>query len=95
MSLDFACWRPQKARAPSGRIPAASRALFQAGLCPASPLQHHPCARCLCRHKKTLKRRPFCFVTFANKEDAERALAESGLEIAGVPIKNLTMVEDR
>ena len=36
-----------------------------------------------CRHKKTLKRRPFCFVTFANKEDAERALAESGLEIAG------------
>ncbi|KAL4425849.1 hypothetical protein ABPG75_009865 [Micractinium tetrahymenae] len=47
------------------------------------------------RHKKTLKRRPFCFVTFANKEDAERALAESGLEIAGVAIKNLTMVEDR
>lgn len=46
-------------------------------------------------HKKTLKRRPFCFVTFANKEDAVRALAESGLEIAGVAIKNLTMVEDR
>lgn len=47
------------------------------------------------RHKKTLKRRPFCFVTFASKEDAQRALAESGLEIGGVPIKNLTMVEDR
>lgn len=47
------------------------------------------------RHKKTLKRRPFCFVTFATKEDAQRALAESGLEIGGVPIKNLTMVEDR
>jgi RNA recognition motif-containing protein len=47
------------------------------------------------RHKKTLKRRPFCFVTFANKEDAERALSMSGLEIGGVAIKNLTMVEDR
>lgn len=47
------------------------------------------------RHKKTLKRRPFCFVTFANKEDAQRALSESGLEIGGVAIKNLTMVEDR
>ena len=47
------------------------------------------------RHKKTLKRRPFCFVTFVTREDAERALAESGLEICGVAIKNLTMVEDR
>ena len=47
------------------------------------------------RHKKTLKRRPFCFVTFANKESAQRALAESPLSICGIPIKNLTMVEDR
>jgi hypothetical protein len=47
------------------------------------------------RHKKTLKRRPFCFVTFAMKDSAERALAESPLSICGIPIKNLTMVEDR
>lgn len=47
------------------------------------------------RHKKTLKRRPFCFVTFATRESAERALAESPLNICGIPIKNLTMVEDR
>jgi hypothetical protein len=47
------------------------------------------------RHKKTLKRRPFCFVTFAARDAAERALAESPLHICGVPIKNLTMVEDR
>ncbi|KAG7675276.1 hypothetical protein Ndes2526B_g08144 [Nannochloris sp. 'desiccata'] len=47
------------------------------------------------RHKKTLKRRPFCFVTFAVKDSAERALAESPLSICGIPIKNLTMVEDR
>lgn len=47
------------------------------------------------RHKKTLKRRPFCFVTFSNRESAERALHESPLNMCGVPIKNLTMVEDR
>lgn len=47
------------------------------------------------RHKKTLKRRPFCFVTFASRDSAERALAESPLNICGIPIKNLTMVEDR
>lgn len=63
--------------------------------CAAFPLHDILRAPRWCRHKKTLKRRPFCFVTFANKQDAERALAESGLEIAGVPIKNLTMVEDR
>lgn len=47
------------------------------------------------RHKKTLKRRPFCFVTFATREAAELALSESPLSICGIPIKNLTMVEDR
>ncbi|GAB4824087.1 hypothetical protein N2152v2_011133 [Parachlorella kessleri] len=47
------------------------------------------------RHKKTLKRRPFCFVTFSSVEAAEHALAESPLNICGIPIKNLTMVEDR
>ena len=47
------------------------------------------------RHKKTLKRRPFCFVTFATRDAAELALAESPLNICGIPIKNLTMVEDR
>lgn len=47
------------------------------------------------RHKKTLKRRPFCFVTFATKESADRALEESPYNICGIPIKNITMVEDR
>lgn len=47
------------------------------------------------RHKKTLKRRPFCFVTFGNIECANRALQESPLNICGIPIKNMTMVEDR
>ena len=47
------------------------------------------------RHKKTLKRRPFCFITFATKDSAERALDESPLNICGIPIKNITMVEDR
>ena len=47
------------------------------------------------RHKKTLKRRPFCFVTFSNLECAKIALRESPLNICGIPIKNLTMVEDR
>lgn len=47
------------------------------------------------RHKKTLKRRPFCFVTFEKLECAQKALAESPLNICGFPIKNLTMVEDR
>lgn len=47
------------------------------------------------RHKKTLKRRPFCFVTFNARDCAERALNESPLNICGIPIKNLTMVEDR
>lgn len=47
------------------------------------------------RHKKTLKRRPFCFVTFGNIDCASRALQESPLNICGIPIKNMTMVEDR
>lgn len=47
------------------------------------------------RHKKTLKRRPFCFVTFATEEAARKALAETPLNICGMPIKNVTMVEDR
>lgn len=47
------------------------------------------------RHKKTLKRRPFCFITFASRESAERALSETPLNICGIPIKNVTMVEDR
>lgn len=47
------------------------------------------------RHKKTMKRRPFCFVTFAARDGAERALAQSPLQICGIPIKNLTIVEDR
>lgn len=47
------------------------------------------------RHRKTLKRRPFCFVTFSTREAAERALAESRPHICGIPVKTLTMVEDR
>ena len=47
------------------------------------------------RHKKTLKRRPFCFVTFDRLEAAQSALSESPLNICGFPIKNLTIVEDR
>eukprot|EP00890_Picochlorum_soloecismus_P001567 jgi/Picsp_1/2410/NSC_05871-R1_heterogeneous nuclear ribonucleoprotein a1-like len=47
------------------------------------------------RHKKTLKRRPFCFVTFERLEAAQSALSESPLNICGFPIKNLTIVEDR
>jgi len=42
-----------------------------------------------------LKRRPFCFVTFATEEAARKALAETPLNICGMPIKNVTMVEDR
>ena len=44
------------------------------------------------RHKKTLKRRPFCFVSFADVASAAAAVEEGCLEICGVPIKNLTMV---
>lgn len=47
------------------------------------------------RHKKTLKRRPFCFVTFDRLEAAQLALSESPLNICGFTIKNLTIVEDR
>jgi len=47
------------------------------------------------RHKKTMKRRPFCFVTFDRLEAAQSALSESPLNICGFPIKNLTIVEDR
>lgn len=47
------------------------------------------------RHRKTMKRRPFCFVTFAAREVAERALQESPLHICGIPVKTITMVEDR
>lgn len=47
------------------------------------------------RHKKTLKRRPFCFVTFSSADAVHRALAESPLSIAGHPIKSLTAVEER
>jgi len=47
------------------------------------------------RHRKTMKRRPFCFVTFAAREVAERALQESPLQICGFPVKTITMVEDR
>eukprot|EP00887_Chlorella_sp_A99_P004664 scaffold4.g4664.t1 len=47
------------------------------------------------RHKKTLKRRPFCFVSFADVTSAEKAIEDGNLEICGVPIKNLTMVDDR
>lgn len=47
------------------------------------------------RHKKTLKRRPFCFVTFATEMAAQKALAETPMNICGMPIKNVTMVEDR
>lgn len=47
------------------------------------------------RHKKTLKRRPFCFVTFSSVDAVQRALAESPLSIGGHPIKSLTVVEER
>uniref|UniRef100_A0A1D2A792 RRM domain-containing protein n=1 Tax=Auxenochlorella protothecoides TaxID=3075 RepID=A0A1D2A792_AUXPR len=47
------------------------------------------------RHKKTLKRRPFCFVTFATIEGLRAALTGSPLNICGHPIKSLTAVEDR
>ena len=47
------------------------------------------------RPGRTLARRPFCFVTFNRLEDAQRALAESPMNICGIPIKQLNLVEDR
>ncbi|KAL4420684.1 hypothetical protein ABPG75_010340 [Micractinium tetrahymenae] len=47
------------------------------------------------KRKDTFRRRPFCFVTFSRLEDAQRALAESPMNICGIPIKQLNLVEDR
>ncbi|PSC71688.1 RNA-binding Musashi-like protein 1 isoform B [Micractinium conductrix] len=47
------------------------------------------------KRKDTFRRRPFCFVTFNRLEDAQRALAESPMNICGIPIKQLNLVEDR
>lgn len=47
------------------------------------------------KRKDTFRRRPFCFVTFVRLEDAQRALAESPMNICGIPIKQLNLVEDR
>eukprot|EP00887_Chlorella_sp_A99_P007211 scaffold2.g7211.t1 len=47
------------------------------------------------KNKHTFRRRPFCFVTFATLDAAQSALAESPMNICGIPIKQLTMVEDR
>ena len=47
------------------------------------------------KRKDTFRRRPFCFVTFARLEDAQCAIAESPMNICGIPIKQLNLVEDR
>lgn len=47
------------------------------------------------KRKDTFRRRPFCFVTFARLEDAQRAVAESPMNICGIAIKQLNLVEDR
>lgn len=73
---------------PQHRLPLPSHPLG-----PPTPLS--PADVYFPKRKDTFRRRPFCFVTFSRLEDAQRALAESPMNICGIPIKQLNLVEDR
>lgn len=47
------------------------------------------------REKASGRRRPFCFVTFASRKAAEKAVAQSDRHINGYTIASITITEDR